>query len=63
MAVAFLANLRQLHHYFTAAHNAAYRQLFEVYTAYENIFTESTDSGITAACIKLIHLSALSKLT
>ena len=52
MAVAFLANLRQLHHYVTTAHDAAYRQLFEVDTAYENIFTESADSGITAACVK-----------
>ena len=56
MAVAFLANLRQLHHYVTAAHDAAYRQLFEVDTAYKNIFTEGTDSGITAARIELIYL-------
>lgn len=56
VTVAFLANLRQLHHYFTAAHKAAYRQLFEVDTAYENIFTEGTDSSITAARIELVHL-------
>ena len=56
MAVAFLANLRQLHYYVTAAHNAAYRQLFEVDTAYENIFTEGAYSGITAARIELIYL-------
>ena len=56
VTVAFLANLRQLHYYVTAAHDAAYRQLFEVDTAYENIFTEGTDSGITAARIKLIYL-------
>ena len=56
MAVAFLANLRQLHDYVTAAHDAAYRQLFEVDTAYQNVFTESTDSSITATCIEFIHL-------
>ena len=56
VTMAFLANLRQLHHYVTAAHNAANRQLFEVDTAYENIFTEGTDSGITAARIELIYL-------
>ena len=56
VTVALLADLRQLHHYFTAAHDAAYRQLFEVDTAYENIFTEGTDSGITAARIKFIYL-------
>ena len=56
MAVAFLANLRQLHYYVTAAHDAAYRQLFEVDTAYKNIFTEGTDSGITAARIEFIYI-------
>ena len=56
VTVAFLANLRQLHHYFTAAHDAAYRQLFEVNAAYENIFTEGTDSGITATRIEFVYL-------
>ena len=35
---------------------AAYQQLFEVDAAYQNIFTEGTDSGITAARIEFIHL-------
>ena len=56
VTVAFLANLRQLHHHVTTAHDAVYRQLFEVDTADQNIFTEGTDSGITAARIELIHL-------
>ena len=56
MTVAFLADLRQLHDYVTAAHDAAYRQLFEVDAAYQNVFTKSADSGITAARVEFIYL-------